>query len=726
MEELNGEIMDSVPERASDDSHDSDARIGAAVLKAEARDSVGAENDTKRKADSFLRRHGRELAVFSRDSRLTFAPSTSAQTFAFYPKEFKVEAPLSWFASEKYNEDELSFANHHEIAHFIDMRRNPKAYLENFEHMKQVAERLAKGYSARHPGGASEAAVRKFYYGEIHGLYNVLDDICVNNLVFQRNKFFESGDGRKSIGSLYEKLGFEKADLTDQPLHSQMIMSLLRDEMLGKTHGKSIVDERVSLVLEKKKLGKNIREIIDMDLKPRQGILADPEERYRIIRNLIEPEYLKLLEVALEEQEEKNKQNQEDEGDNDTDKGSGRNSEGNQSEEGGDGQGGEDGQGGSSERSEAEDGGGGFNPFGDKRKNSSDILDHGENGDQVIEDILKSLEEADKIDKMSPEEREKYQAEKRTQEFDKKHGITKEQRAENEKVKARIDKARKKMRKFWHGLIGKSIEYRQTVIHDQRKGRLNVGSFIKKYPEIIESEQNGNLRTLEIYDRKGLERRIVDQPERIDISLLVDCSGSMDDAKVKAARQAMALLMYSIKDFNGELERTRRETHSKLRANTEVIVFGSDFERVKPFEREGSYDDNDAEIIRSVSRIDGNRGGTDDASPLKTILAGLTSEQKSRIREGKLKKIVFEITDGEPNEPSLTAENLAKLAEEGVIVIGFQIGEVEKRAQDTFYEIWNNSHRSGNKKGIFIGSEIDELPDRLMSELGRLLSNIRI
>ena len=28
---------------------------------------------------------------------------------------------------------------------------------------------------------------------EIHGLYNVLDDIYVNNLVFQRNKFFDSG-----------------------------------------------------------------------------------------------------------------------------------------------------------------------------------------------------------------------------------------------------------------------------------------------------------------------------------------------------------------------------------------------------------------------------------------------------------------------------------------------------------------------------------------------------
>ena len=260
----------------------------------------------------------------------------------------------------------------------------------------------------------------------------------------------------------------------------------------------------------------------------------------KIFRTLIEPEYLKLLEMALEEQEQKNEQNQSQNQRHNQDQNQDQKQENEQEGKNNDKQ-------------------GKFSPFGDKQKQISDILDHGKNSDQVMKDILKSLEEENKVDKMSPEEREKYQNQKRVQEFDKNHGITNEERAESEQIKSTISKARDEMRKFWHRLIGKSIEYRQIRVHEQRRGRLNVESFIKNYPEAVESERNGNLRSLEIYDRNGLERKIVDQPETIDVSLLVDCSGSMSNDKIKAAKKAVALLMYSIKDFNQELERARKD-----------------------------------------------------------------------------------------------------------------------------------------------------------------------
>ena len=689
-------------------SREQDARIGATALKTEAPEKV--------KADSFLRRHGRELALFSKDSKLTFVPSTSAETFAFYPQEFKVEAPLSWFANEKYNDDELNFANHHEIAHFIDMKKNPEAYLENFEYIEQKAEGLAKDYLAKHPDKANLGAVKKFYYGELHTLYNVLDDICVNNLVFQRNKFFDRGDGREGIGTLYEKLGFSEADQTNQPLHRQMAFSLLRDEMIGKTHGGSVVDESVKESLEKKKLGKTIREIVNTELKPRQGILIDPAERYKKIRTLIEPEYLRLLEAALEEQEEKEEQDE------------GRHGE--QGEQGEQGEGGENGneewQG---EQSENSNSGNEFNPFGDKKgeQKQPNILDYGENYDQAIKDILKSLKESDEIDKMSPEEREKYQNEKRVKEFDEEHGISREERAESERVKSETSKVRKEMREFWKRLIGKSIEYRQTKIHEQRKGRLNVGSYIRKYPEAIEAERKGDLKSLEIYDKNGLERLVVDQPETIDVTLLVDCSGSMSSGgKIDAAKKAAALLMYSIKDFNDELERTRRETRSKLCANTEVLVFGEDFAEVKQFDKKSSYSNNDAAIIKSISKINGDRGTTDDAAPLGDILSRLTSDERAKIQQGKLKKIVFEITDGQPDNPKLTSERLNELTKAGVIVVGFQIGDVDEDERETFREIWESGGGNSNKQGIFIGIEIDKLPSSLMGALANSLNNIVI
>lgn len=663
-----------------------DSAIGSVAL--------GSAIDGEGAARSFIRRHGQMLSLFAKDSSLRFVPSKNAETFAFYPKEFRVEVPLTWFADERYTEDELDFANHHEIAHFIDMRKNPQAYIDNFDTIEQDAKRLASNYLADHPNVASLDAVKNFYYREIHSLYNVLDDIYVNNVVFARNPFFDRGEGKGVVESLYEKIGYGEADLTKQPLHRQFAYSLLRDEMLGDTHGKSIVDPRVEAVFQKKKLGVGMRSLIDSELKPRGGILKDPEARYQIIRTLILPEYLGLLDVALDEHQ-----------------GTAR-------------------DGGEQEQSDD------FDPFGEDGGGGvpSDILDYGENSEQTIRGILRSFKEADDVSQMSPDERAEYQKRKRMQEFDQEQGITNEQRRINEQIKLEIEDARRKMRGFWRRLIGKSIEYRQTLIKRQRRGRLSIESFIRDYPEIIESERNGNLRSLEIYERNGVERRIVDQPESIEITLLVDCSGSMDDSKVRAARRAAALLMYSIKDFNGELEARRRETRSKLKVDTEVIAFGSDYEETKSFDRTNDRDTNDAEIIKTISTIDGNRGSTDNESPLDSILSKLTTEMKSRIKKKKLKKIVFEITDGTPDDyrrvnnasSCKTAERLSQLAGEGVIVIGFQIGNVDDREREAFEWIWNGQGENPNKKGIFIGSDISKLPDSLMSSLSDQLNDIVI
>lgn len=646
----------------------------------------------KGSAEQFIRRHGRWLSLFARDGSINYKPNPNAETFSFHPKDFKIEVPTSWFANPEYTEDELLFANHHELGHFMDMRKNPEAYLENFKEMEKDADILAKKYHASHPNTPLDQ-VKRFYYNELHSLYNVLDDISVNNLVLQRNHFFDSGDGRSAVNTLYrDKLGFGEADYTNQPLHRQMIYSRLRDEMIGDTCGKSIVDERVSATINKKKLGKSIRDLINSELKPIRGTLADPKERYDKIRHLIQPEYLKLLEVSLEEEQQKKLQNQdqtpsESQNDNVSD----------------------------------------FDPFNDKNNplQYRDLLDKGENTEQTIKDILKGFKEAKEIDEMSSEEREKYLGNKARKEFDKLHGITEKQRKESDRIKNEISKSRKEMRRFWHGLIGKSIEYRQTVVHRQKKGRLNVSEYVKQYPQVVESERHGSIRNLEVYDRMGLEREVIDQPEAIDITLLVDCSGSMDKQKIKAAKEAAALLMWSIKDFNDELDITRRETKSKLRANTELIVFGSDFKEKKPFNRNKSKLDNDADIIKSISAINDRMGTTDDASPLADIHARLSTEERSKIKSKKLKKIIMEITDGEPNDAKATSAKVQQLANEGILMIGFQIGEVSRQDRDTFNSIWNTGD-ANNKKGIYIGKNVSRLPERLISALANSLNNIII
>ena len=619
------------------------------------------------------------------------------------------------------------------------MRKNPEAYLKNFDQIEKDAEDLAREYLQKYPDRTSQSQATGFFYQELHSLYNVLDDIYVNNVVFDRNHHFDYGDGRGSVRNLYEKIGFGEPDLTKQPLHRQMIYSLLRDEMLGDTQDETIIDERVETVLSKKKLGQSIRSLIDSDLKPKQGILVDPAERYKAIRILIQPEYVSLLQSALDEQEKHNQKDRSENGESGEsreDEGSERNddaqsnneaNEDNKSQENsgeGDPEANED----NKSQENSGEGDPKFNPF-DNLPKPKDILDYGEDNEKTIRDILKSFSESDKISKMPFEERVKYQNQKKKEEFDKEHDISRKERRENDRIKKEIASARKEMQKFWRGLIGRSIEYRQTTVPRQRKGRLNVDTFIDQYPEFVSSERKGDLRKLEIYDQKGLERRVVDQPETIDITLLVDCSESMDHgSKVDSARAAAALLMYSVKDFNGELDATRHQTHSKLRANTEVIVFGSDYKTVKYFEKNHRRDRNDVEIIKSISEINSEHGGTRDDFPLADIQSNITDDEKNRLRNGKLKKIVFEITDGESLNPIGTATYLRELENDGVIVIGFQIGNVSEHERNTFEEIWNNNRAIAktNKKGIYIGKNVSELPGKLISALSESLNNIVI
>ena len=572
------------------------------------------------------------------------------------------------------------------------MRTNPEAYLENFEQMEKDAASLAVKYCKSHPGGMTKEAAKSFFYREIHTLFNCLDDIYVNDLVTSRVPFFSSGDGKKGVVSLYKKLGFEEGDLTKQPLHGQMIFALLRDAMLGDELGQSKVDERVEDVLSQKVMGQSMRQLVSKELKTKNGITVDPAERYKLIRAFIQPSFLSLLEIDTQEQN--NTQN--------------NNNNSNESHEGQD-----DAQNGDSSSGEPHE-----------------MFDSGDSRDEVIKDILRSMKEADDIKDMSPQERAEYQEKKSQERFDAENGISEQERQENELVKNKISKPRHEMRKFWQNLIGKSIEFRTVKVKNQRRGRLNVGSYIRKYPEIMEAEQNGNLREVEIYDHLGHERVVVDQPEAIDVTLLVDCSGSMSGLGEEVARETAALLMYSLKDFNTELDRTRSKTHSKLRASSQIIAFGSSFTEIKGFNRAASKAKSDTEIIKSISKIDSSLGGTDDEAPLAQIKNGISKEEKEKIRSKKLKKIIFEITDGVSQTPEHTAQRLRELSREGVIVVGFQIGDISPEGRDTFEQIWSSKGSEGadgqDPIGIYIGEEIGVLPERLMKTLSGLLSNIVI
>ena len=130
--------------------------LGKIALSNNKKDFHEAEQPPQKIAESFIRRHGPMFSAFAKDGSLNYVPSTTAKSFAFYPKECRIEAPISWFANPEYTEEELEFANYHELAHFIDMRKNPEAYLKNFQEIKKDAEKLAKKYCVLHTMPSAE------------------------------------------------------------------------------------------------------------------------------------------------------------------------------------------------------------------------------------------------------------------------------------------------------------------------------------------------------------------------------------------------------------------------------------------------------------------------------------------------------------------------------------------------------------------------------------------
>ena len=345
--------------------------------------------------------------------------------------------------------------------------------------------------------------------------------------------------------------------------------------------------------------------------------------------------------------------------------------------------------------------------------------------EETVRQILEFFAEQQKIDAMSPKEREDYLSKKQQEQFDEENNISSRERDIYESVKARIDKPRKEMRNFWKNLIGKSIEYESRRVDQQRRGKLNINDFIDNYAQITESQKRGDNREMNIYSRSELEAIPVEKPEKIEISLVVDGSGSMEGDKIKVARATAELLMLSIKDFNDYLNQTRRQTKSKLRADTEVFVFGSDFEKVKSFSEGKNVNIEEADIIKSISKINNEYGFTADYNPLNYISATINKDQRHKISQQKLKKIVFHITDGGSDDPQEAQLAVSRLIDEGVLTFAFQIGEVNSRERAEFEYVWN-SQPNGLKMGMYIGENIASLPLELSKKLTEALKGIRL
>jgi hypothetical protein len=292
------------------------------------------------------------------------------------------------------------------------------------------------------------------------------------------------------------------------------------------------------------------------------------------------------------------------------------------------------------------------------------------------------------------------------------YGISQEDQELFQFYSNKMKKEREEMKRFWKKLIGDASKEINVKRHNQVKGKLDIDNLIHSYPDFLEAEKKMNYKNLTIFNRYLLQSQTNILPEKIEISFVIDNSGSMNERKIDATRKALAVTLLSIDDFNRYLKNNIEELNQKIEIRTETWFFGSRYYNVKEFNHRSSKEKEKSDIIRSIVRLDGKDGATDDGTCLKEISNTITPKQENRLKKGNQIKIVFQITDGASSFPGIAKEAVEELLSKNVMVYGFQIGKNNEANEKVFKFVWNEGYKEPH--GIIVGEEVEKLPKELL------------
>lgn len=391
-------------------------------------------------------------------------------------------------------------------------------------------------------------------------------------------------------------------------------------------------------------------------------------------------------------------------------------------------------------------------------KEGDDKKESEEKAKKEIED-KKAKEDKDKADakekeKAKEEAQEKAEQNKQKQledaikNFAEKNNIS-------EDTAERVAAARKdvapyidKLNELWKRIaLQQGSEATSSVEGEYRTGsEVNVDAFIRQFDRVINSE----FEKLRIMKRVEHEEKPSDRPERIEVSLILDQSGSMGDKRTvgskviydghktiknKIAERVATMLLVSLDNFNQWLAHVREQSKSKLHVDTEVIAFGDDSENITNFRyTDSGIDGVESDMnsgqkgvsnYKAVESVGIDMGYTYDHTALDAVLKNVKGEVKEKISAGKIMKIAFEITDGVSSDSTKTKDRIQKLKDAGVLVFAFQIGDVDEDDVEAFEDTWN-TNADGVQRGYVVGENYAKLPEMIAKMLEEFLGEVKV
>lgn len=295
-------------------------------------------------------------------------------------------------------------------------------------------------------------------------------------------------------------------------------------------------------------------------------------------------------------------------------------------------------------------------------------------------------------------------------------GVTEEDLKLFRHYEAKVRPQREQMKQFWRRLVGEASRETGVKIEGTPKGKLDVPVLIDSWPSFVEAQQKQNYRGLNIFDSWELQKKTKELPRVLDISFVIDNSGSMRSGKLQAAREALAIVLLSLQDFQSYLQANAALTHQKIDVRTETWLFGTGCRRVLTFDDRARK--READMVLSVSRLRGDDGSTDDGQCLREILKEITPAEVRQLESGKRVRMFFELTDGASSFPGGTKAAVEELQKKHVEIQAIEIGsDGDKEARRIFDYVFGD-------RGTFLGSETKNLTAALTGAVKRQMKSV--
>lgn len=633
--------------------------------------------ESKKHCEEFLQKEQRSLATFTGNSSLMYIPDSKLQRFILDSSKGVLYLPLESFLDRKLDDNQIMWHIYYELALYSDWKKQTKKYLDRkkdwqkeIDHMTSYIMNRIKKEGLENDLAYQPKVISNYVRKEIFDFLHLLDKQVSFLRVLQMCPIYRDKENFEKIVLYMKKTGKTVEAISQMPRHRAFANSFFIIE-LYKIEPK--IEECALNPFDRKIFNQPFFDFIHYQLvrqiNKNQGIV----ERDPFIRSFIFPTFQQLWKQEIDEMMFYKSKGQKEE----QVKGS-------------------------------------ENPF--EQSESDEVPDSLESTQEEVEKILEEM--IDQQDQISESVQNAMQGKVNLEAY----GISQSDQQLFQFYSNKMKLEREQMGEFWKKLIGDAKKEVSIKKDGQIKGKLDVDSFIRFYPDFIEAEKKGNYKNLSIFNRYLLETQADILPERIEISFVIDNSGSMNPSKIEAARKALAVTLLSIDDFNGYLKSNAEQLNQKVEVLSETWFFGSKYYNVKEFNDKNVKEKEKSDIIRSIVKLDATDGSTDDASCFREISNRITSIQESELKKGKQIKIVFEITDGASSFPGSAKEAVQELLSKNVEVYAFQIGKNSETNEKIFNFVWNEGYKQ--PYGVMIGEQVERLPKELLKAVGKNMKSI--